>query len=141
MQLTKHTDYAFRILLFLLTLPAGKKATIHAIAERYGISKSHVMKIVNKLAASGFIHATRGKSGGISLGKAPEQIKLDAIVRLMETSLQPVNCKEPICILAGHCKLARHLQQASEAFTSYLSQVSLADLADPNSFEILRRNP
>lgn len=138
MQLTKHTDYAFRILLFLLALPKGQKTTIGAIVDRYDISKSHVMKIVNKLAEAGFIDAKRGKSGGISLGKPPEKIMLDEIVRLMEVNLKPVKCQEMVCVLQSNCKLEKHLQVAANAFITSLSKVSLEDLTSKSTMEILR---
>ena len=140
MQLTKHTDYAFRILLYLLALPKNERTTINVIVERYGISKSHVMKIVNKLAASGLVNATRGKSGGLMLGKPADKIKLDEVVKLMETSLQPVNCSELNCILDRHCKLQTHLRDAANAFTASLSKVSLMDLSSNNTFTILKRD-
>jgi len=137
MQLTKHTDYAFRILLFLLALPKEKKTTINAIVQRYGISRSHAMKVVNKLSNAGFISTKRGKFGGIALGKKPEEIKLDEVVRLMETSLKPINCQALNCILVQQCKLKSHLAHATNAFLDSLSQTSLADIASDKTAAIL----
>ena len=141
MQLTKHTDYAFRILLFLLALPKDSQTTIGSIVERYGISKSHTMKVVNKLANAGYISAKRGKFGGISLGKAPEKIRLDEIVRLMESNIKPIDCQALNCILLRQCKLKNHLANATNAFLESLSQTTLADIADDKTSAILLESP
>jgi len=50
MQLTKHTDYAFRVLIYLAMQPTDTLATIQEISEYFDISRNHMMKIVQKLA-------------------------------------------------------------------------------------------
>jgi len=69
MQLTKHTDYAFRILTFLAALDKEKLTTIQQLTEGFDISKSHTMKIVNKLVHQNWIKSVRGKNGGVQLGQ------------------------------------------------------------------------
>jgi Rrf2 family nitric oxide-sensitive transcriptional repressor len=41
MQLTLHTDYAFRVLLYLATQPAGHLVSTKDISRSYGISRHH----------------------------------------------------------------------------------------------------
>jgi len=128
MQLTKHTDYAFRVLIYLSGLKPQDKATIGQIAEAYNISKSHLMKIVNTLAANGYINATRGKSGGIQLAKPSSDIYLSEIVVLMEPTLKAVNCVESQCSITATCELQHVLAKASNAFVHSLKSVSLAEI-------------
>ena len=61
MQLTKHTDYAFRVLIYLAMKPTDTLVTIQEIAEYFDISRDHMMKIVQKLANNGIIQSIRGK--------------------------------------------------------------------------------
>lgn len=131
MHLTKHTDYALRALIYLASMPPGEQTTVQEIAARYDISRSHMMKIVNQLATAGLVEATRGSGGGLRLGRASREIGLDAVVALMETTLDPINCDEPVCLLRGQCRLKEILLQSQRAFLANLARYTLADLASP----------
>lgn len=127
MQLTKHTDYAFRVLIYLGGMNK-EITTIKEIAEKFDISKTHVMKIVNELANMGWIKSTRGKNGGISLGTEPKEISLRRVVEVMEKTLNPVSCSEPMCYIKGICRLKPILMTAQEEFLNYLDKHTIADL-------------
>lgn len=129
MQLTKHTDYAFRVLIYLAGM-SEKQTTIQHITEKFSISKTHVMKIVNKLSNNGWVVATRGKNGGISLGVNANSINLRQIVELMEKTLNPISCSTPLCYIKGVCQLKPILLDAQSAYLNHLEQFTLADLMD-----------
>ena len=86
MQLTAHTDYAFRTLIALATVAPGK-LTAAEISAGYQISQNHLLKVVQKLAELGFVETSRGKSGGIRLAVDPKSLRLGAIVRGLEPEL------------------------------------------------------
>lgn len=131
MQLTKHTDYAFRVLMYLAAIPEGQLSTVQEIAETFDVSRSHIMKIVNKLAGAGLIQASRGQHGGIRLGVPKEAVDLRTVIELMETTLKPVNCDVPVCRIKKQCSLQSILSQAQQQFLEYVGQYTLADLAGP----------
>lgn len=133
MQLTKHSDYAFRVLIYLASLPPERMATVQEIAERYAVSRSHLMKIVNKLATAGFVEATRGQRGGLRLGRPREAINLRDVIELMEATLIPVNCDEPACLIRRDCTLKNILFDAQRQFLEHVGRFTLADLAEPRS--------
>lgn len=133
MQLTKHTDYAFRVLIYLASMPDDRLATVQEIAERYAISRSHVMKIVQKLAASGLVHAIRGQQGGLRLGQPSAAINLRDVVELMEATLAPVNCDDPVCLIRKSCALKNILFDAQQQFLEQVGRYTLADLAGPST--------
>lgn len=125
MHLTRHTDYALRLLIDL----AGRRADrvqIAEIAKSQAISRTHLMKIANKLAHAGFIDAQRGRHGGIALARDPANINIGQVVRLMEQRCSLVDCGS--CRLQRRCNLPDALATASAAFFSVLDRVSLADL-------------
>lgn len=137
MQLSKHSDYAFRVLIHLSALPDGALIQIKDIAERFQISRSHLMKVVQKLAQRGFVEAKRGKGGGLRLAKPAQSIGCREIIETMEPTLTPVNCDQPPCLIRGHCKLAVFLNQAQEAFLNQMAHYTLADLSSPETHQIL----
>jgi Rrf2 family nitric oxide-sensitive transcriptional repressor len=140
MQLTKHTDYAFRILIYLLMMER-ETATIKHITERFQISKSHVMKIVNKLTHKGWLHSVRGKNGGIRLACEPKKVSLREVVELMETTLEPVNCSKPACLIMNACNLKGALWQAQQAYLAHLDKLTLDDLINKETHVLINQEP
>jgi len=49
------------------------------IAERTGISKPYLSKILHRLGQAGLIHSKRGSKGGLILAKPPDRISVLAI--------------------------------------------------------------
>lgn len=132
MRLTVHSDYGLRVLIFLAAKD-GELATIPEIARAYGISRGHLMKVVNRLGALGYLATTRGRDGGIRLGKAPESIRIGEVVRETEESLALVECFSKDhdgqrCRIEGACRLKGALKEALRAFLSVLDGYTLADL-------------
>ncbi|HQS80917.1 MAG TPA: Rrf2 family transcriptional regulator [Thiobacillus sp.] len=131
MRLTKHTDYAFRVLIYLASMPEDRISTVQEIAEKFDVSRSHIMKIVQKLAGAGLIHASRGQHGGIRLGQPKESIDLRRVIELMEATLAPVNCDDPVCIIKKNCTLKNILFEGQRQFLEHVERYTLADLAEP----------
>src|SRR5947209_9217429 len=63
-QLTYHTDFALRVLIYLADRP-GEKATTREMAGFYGISLHHLTKVAKSLTRAGWLTATRGAGGGL----------------------------------------------------------------------------
>jgi Rrf2 family transcriptional regulator, nitric oxide-sensitive transcriptional repressor len=49
MQLTIHTDYSLRLLIFLAIVKNGQSDTVHSVAKHYGISVNHLAKVAQNL--------------------------------------------------------------------------------------------
>lgn len=129
MHITQHTDFALRVLIYLGACPE-RRVTVREVSERFGISRSHLMKIVNQLVSDGFVEGTRGKGGGLRLARAPEGIVVGEVVRRMEPGFDLVECFRPEsgCLLSSGCRLKGAFKQALDAFLASLDAVTLADL-------------
>lgn len=93
MRLTQYSDYALRSLIYLAVKPSHYGlANINDIAESYGISKSHLTKIIHQLSKMGVIESVRGKNGGIRLALAPQDINIGSIIRRTEVDFAIVEC-------------------------------------------------
>lgn len=129
MRLTKHTDYALRVLMYL-GVRDDSLHTIRDIADGYDISVHHVTKVVYALGRHGYIQTIRGKGGGIRLHRSPDSINVGEVVRHMESDFALVECFGPNnrCVLTGSCILPTALSQAMTAFLEVLDRYTLADL-------------
>ena len=130
MQFTHFTDYSLRTLIYLGALQS-RLATISEIAENYGISQSHLTKVVHQLANRGYIQTTRGKGGGMRLARLPPLINIGDVVRDMEENINLVECfnaKNQSCPLLPACTLKSVLAEARKNFFDTLDRYTLADL-------------
>ncbi len=132
MRLTKWTDYTLRVLMHCAaTQKRAKPVTIQEIAERHDISRSHLMKIVMKLSALGWIESIRGRGGGIRLLVPADQLIIGDVLRHTETDFHLVECFDEVgntCRLNGRCQLKNVLEEAMGHYMAVLDKVSLADL-------------
>ncbi|WP_018954379.1 Rrf2 family transcriptional regulator [Thioalkalivibrio sulfidiphilus] len=127
MQLTRHTDYALRVLIYLAVNP-DRLSRITDIADAYDISRHHLVKVVHELAGHGHILTYRGKHGGMRLARPPAEIRIGDVVRDMEENLEIINCSTPMCVILPDCRLKGALNDARDAFMATLDRVTLAEL-------------
>ena len=133
MQLTLHTDYSLRTLIYLNYLKEDQTATINEVADYYQISHNHLMKVVYHLSKKGYIKSIRGKKGGIKLAKPAAEINIGQVVREMEPNFHIVECFNPEatpCNIAPHCSLIPVLREAANSFMSVLDQHTLGSVID-----------
>jgi Rrf2 family nitric oxide-sensitive transcriptional repressor len=132
MRLTLYTDYTLRVMMYLAVKHReGGSATIEEMARAYDISRSHLMKIVNELAQTGFIETTRGRAGGTRLARAPKEISIGELVRMAEKDFAVVACHDSStphnCVIFQACNLKRGLARAVDAFMMELDRMTLED--------------
>jgi Rrf2 family transcriptional regulator, nitric oxide-sensitive transcriptional repressor len=130
MQLTRFTDYAVRVLVYTAARPDAR-CTSEEIAGAFGVSRHHLVKVVNELQHLGYLRTHRGRAGGFTLARAPEEIRLGEVVRRTEGTLAVVECfdrRTNTCPLARGCGLRGVLGEALDAFFAVLDRYSLADL-------------
>jgi Rrf2 family nitric oxide-sensitive transcriptional repressor len=125
MRLTRYTDYAIRVLIFLGARP-GELCSIREIAEAFSISQNHLMKVVQDLAAAGFIESVRGRGGGIRISKPAESINLGRLLRHTEGLTDLLECTT--CIVNRACGMPSILSEATAAFVAVFDKYSVADL-------------
>ncbi len=132
MRLTAFSDYTLRTLMYLALRPDAL-CTIEEIAEAYGISANHLMKVVHQAARAGEVQTVRGQHGGLRLARAPEAINIGAVVRRTEPDLDIAPCfaSGAACCIQPACVLQGALGDALAAFLAVLDRLTLADLVRP----------
>jgi len=130
-QLTSFTDFGLRALIYMASLPEGRMTSISEVTQVYGVSRNHMVKIINQLSRAGYVTAVRGKNGGIRLGKPAATIRIGDVVRELEP-LSIVNCSSAFCHITPACRLKQVLGGAVERFLQELDNYTLADLVHEN---------
>ncbi len=135
MRLTYFSDYSLRILLYLgvyddRLVPAGE------IAEAYGVSQNHLLKVAGTLSQLGVVEAVRGRGGGFRLAVPPQEVNVGWLVRHTEPDFHLVECfdrENDTCPITPACMLKNVLHEAQTSFLETLDRYTLADfLASPN---------
>lgn len=129
MRLTTFSDYALRVLMYAAS-SQDTLITVEQTAKIYGISRGHLMKVVNSLTKTGYLKGVRGRSGGFTLARPPEEINLGEVVRATEPDFALVECFATgnQCVITGSCRLPNVLNEALSAFVSSLERYTLADI-------------
>jgi Rrf2 family transcriptional regulator, nitric oxide-sensitive transcriptional repressor len=132
MRLTLNTDFSLRVLMHV-GICGNKLTTINDIAHSFGISKAHLMKVVNDLSQKGYLETLRGRGGGIRLMREPRHINIGQVVRDTENQLSVLGCLERkgYCPIERVCVLRSALRDATQAFLAVLDAYTLADLIKP----------
>ena len=130
MQLNAFTDYALRVLVYAAARP-DERCLTSDVASAFGISRHHMVKVVNGLQHLGYIETTRGRTGGFTLARPPEDIRVGDVVRRTESAMVIVECFDRhtnTCPLAQACGLKGALAEAFTAFLAALDRYSIADM-------------
>jgi Rrf2 family nitric oxide-sensitive transcriptional repressor len=131
MRLTSFTDYGLRMLMRMAGAPERAFSTADLAAE-FGLSRNHLAKIMQRLAQAGLVATRRGGGGGAVLARRPEDIRLGAVVRLLEEGQPLVECLSDgggACVIDARCRLKARLRMAEVAFLAELDRTTLADVA------------
>jgi Rrf2 family nitric oxide-sensitive transcriptional repressor len=137
MRLALQTDYALRTLMFLAWQDGRQTAA--SAAAFFGISATHLAKVVNQLARLGFVRSIRGVGGGIELARPAAEITVGEVIAAFEGSLQLLDCvtTDGVCAIESFCKLKNVMSEAEQLQTKYLATVTLEDVL-PTKRQVLK---
>lgn len=135
MRVSKKFPIAVHTLLLIAYLSEKGKVTSDMIAQSTGTNAVTVRNIFSELKASGLIHASAGKFGGVALAKEKEEINLWDIYCAVETDNVDEIFKfhdnsSSFCPVGKNIYriLSPHVEDAVHAMKLELEQVTLAGL-------------
>jgi Rrf2 family iron-sulfur cluster assembly transcriptional regulator len=128
MMITREADYAVRAVVDLALLG---RSTAQDLAERQGIPPVLVFRVLRHLRRAGLVRSFRGRQGGVSLSRAPEEISLKDVLEAVEGPIALNLCltDPPGCERTGTCSVHPVWVAIQARFLSDLSSVTVADLA------------
>ncbi|WP_378940916.1 RrF2 family transcriptional regulator [Mesorhizobium sp. ANAO-SY3R2] len=130
MRMTLHTDYALRMLIYV-AVRQEQTCTVMDVAEAYGLSRNHLLKVAMRLRDLGILATTRGRTGGIRITRRPEEINIGMVVRATEEDFSLVECLQSsggACAISPACRLKGMFAEALRAYLAVLDKYTLADV-------------
>ncbi|PTW51494.1 MULTISPECIES: RrF2 family transcriptional regulator [Rhodovulum] len=134
MRLTTRTNIAMRALMYC-AVNGGRTVRKSDIASACNTSENHMAQVINTLAHHGLVKTTRGRNGGLTLKRTPEDITVGEVFRHLESGVPFAECFDPVtntCPISCCCLLKGALQRALAEFYATLDGVTLADLVAGN---------
>ena len=120
--------YALRVMIDIAEHPNETYIPLKSIAARQGISEKYLESILKILVQE---HLLEGMRGSYRLTMPPSEYTIGRILRLTETSLEPVGCIESgstSCPKASECRTIGMWMKLGELVNDYLDSITLADL-------------
>lgn len=135
--LSKKAKYALQACLVLAKAPPGIPMMIQDIADTEGIPKKFLELILLELRNDGILQSKKGKGGGYLLGRAPRQITMGQIIRMIEGPLALVPCVSQTayqpcgeCSDEHLCGIRMVMKDVRDATSSILDRTTLQDVLD-----------
>lgn len=135
--ITQKMKYALKALLVLAdeaATPVPQPLTIEVVAKRSGTPKRFLEHILLDLRNAGIIASIRGRLGGYSLIKAPSEVSISELLRLIDGPIAPLPCLSrrayqrcDDCTDEESCRIRKVF---SDIFWSYLLLIDSLTLAD-----------
>jgi len=135
--ISKKTKYGLKALAFLAKQEKDSLVSIATIAESENISQKFLESILLSLRKTGFLGSKKGKGGGYYLLKAPKEIKVASIFRILEGPIAMVPCvslnfyeKCHDCPDEEKCDVHKLMIQIRDNTLAILENNTLADFVD-----------
>ncbi|MCI0182849.1 MAG: Rrf2 family transcriptional regulator [Acidibacillus sp.] len=140
MKVSKRTEYGLRAIVTLAEAVATSNhpLPLRQIAEMESIPEAFLDQIFALLRREGLVQSVRGANGGYLLARAPSDISMGQIIKLLEGDVAPIGCvsddfplPEEFCSKARSCSTRSVWVKLNDSILRTLDGISLADvLAD-----------
>jgi Rrf2 family protein len=138
MKISKRGEYALRALIdFGIAHELGRPLLkVGELVEKERLPVKFLEQILTQLRGAGYIGTKRGKAGGYFLAKAPREISLGQVIRLIDGPLAPISCvsvtayERCSCPDEAHCGLHMLMLDVRNAIARILDRYVLADVVE-----------
>ena len=133
--LTNKGKYGLKAIVNLAGLEPGELAQVSDIAETNSLSKKFLDHILTELRHAGFVYSKKGKGGGYALARPAGDIRVGAVIRVLDGALAPIPCASVTAFLPCEdcgdlrtCAVRQVMVEARNAIARLLDNRTLAEM-------------
>jgi Rrf2 family protein len=130
--ISRKGEYALKAMIYLSLNYNKGPIQIKELAERERIPKKFLEQILLELKKAGLLGSARGVGGGYRLIKAPGEITLARVIRIVDGPLAPLSCVSKTayvrCPDEKNCGLYSVMLEVRNAIAEVLEGISFADV-------------
>ncbi len=132
MRVTAKGEYATQAVLYLALQHPGV-LTIHDIAQRHHIPLKYLEQILLELKRGGVLESKRGVNGGYTLARAPEEISVGEVLRIVDGAFAESSCIHNeamggVCVEGQSCGLKQTWRDVQGAVEKILFATTFEDV-------------
>ena len=130
------TEYGLRALMELAARRDSGPVSAREIARTQSIPMRFLEHQLAALHRAGLIESQRGASGGYSLARIPDQIRIADAIEALEGPLAPMFCLQPHndeCAQTHQCGLQELWVRVESSVRDVLERTTLADIVTRHS--------
>jgi len=135
MKVSQKGLYALQAMMVLTRRYAQGAIRIRDIAYEENLPEKFLELILLELKNARIVESVRGANGGYCLRRAPSEIRLSEIIRLIDGPLAPFGDADQLRVLidrdADHSALYRVFLEVRDAAAKILENTTLSDLISP----------
>jgi Rrf2 family protein len=133
MKFSQRSEAGVRLMVGLAHHYGAGPVSLAEVARNEGLSQTFLEQVIMPLRKAGLVQSHQGVRGGYELSRAPEEIRMGDVLRVLEGSLAPMFCvtntpDRDICALEEHCGTRILWSRVREGINMALDATSLADL-------------
>ena len=116
--------------MIVLAAAPGRLRSTASLATELQVSEAHLAKVMQRLAAGGYVRAQRGPKGGFALARELEDVTMLEILEFVQGPIGRADCllKLPTCA-TQECPFRAILDGTNELVRQELGNVRLANVA------------
>ena len=133
MRVTAKGEYATQAVLHL-AMQYPDVVAIHDVASRHHIPLKYLEQILLELKRGGVLESRRGVHGGYTLARAPEQVSVGEVLRLVDGAFAESSCTHAedrigsVCAEGPNCGLKQLWQDVQDSVEKILFATSFEDV-------------
>jgi len=129
MKLTKTSEYALRILIYMAKKPEELLSATQLVKE-LGVSDKYLRRLMTNLSKSGFIKSIQGRDGGYKFTKNTDEIFLYDVINSVEGMEKLNGCVLGFekCSCTNPCAMHDTWQHIRAELNKVFNETSLSDM-------------
>ncbi len=131
MKLTRASDYAIRGVVYMSMQSHGSIVVIPEVAREMDVPVGFLARIFQSLSRAGIVISHRGKKGGYSMARKPEEVTLRDVVEAVEGDIKLNICLDGYnaCDRMDFCPVRKELANVQKDLIASLDRTNFATLA------------